>query len=234
LLKIIADWHILCDEILNYDLEILLTERRFHPRLSNNVGQSVALPNIVNEKVVMCVYLDEDAWLDNYIISHELCHQRLKLKGLKTIRNLSDPQCFIENMINTLFDHPLVYKLHKEYGGDVNQMKKKQVKSIMNIIVKDIHMKKYRGDIFFASIHVADTIFNSPINYSRRLKEILKRDEDLEKKVNIILSIMKKSDIYNYDSNLTLRFNIIKEFNIKGEWIIHDDLKKLKNIIYSN
>jgi len=233
-LKLINDWHTLCKEKIGVDIEIMVADRHEHPKYKNFKGtMNFALPNRVNGRIIYGLYLDNLNNVEPEIISHELCHPLLKLMGLKSMRNDENVHSREENYLNTLCDHPLVYEEQRKYGHSPNNMiNEKAMREVKFLSRKHINLND--DEIIIISLNISDSVYNSPRTLSRKiLRKAKKYNRKIYDTIILINNTMKRNDVLNYDSNLLIRQNILKELSIKGNWTVRDDYIALKNLCKS-
>ena len=234
ILKLLEDWHIVCRENIGEDIEIMISSRYEHPRYRNLKGTlNFALPNTVNGRVFFSLYLENAINFDPVIVSHEICHPLLKIKGLKSMRDDANIQSNEENLLNTLCEHPLVYEEQKKYGHSPNKMINEKATNDRRRMSRT-HVRPSYKEKIMEYLVISDSVFNAPRTLSRKImRNAKKNNKDVYDAVTTIINEMNKKNIFDYDNNIFIKKNIIKKISMEGKWSIRDDLVALRNLCAS-
>jgi len=113
-IKMLDLWHSLTKQKMDTKIEVMVGDRREHPQLGSFLGEMhTASPCIVENKVVLAVWLDTLTNVNSIILTHEIGHWVLKLQGFHGLIYRPDPHCNMEILLNSLVQHPPLYALQR-------------------------------------------------------------------------------------------------------------------------
>jgi hypothetical protein len=120
--EMLKSWHDYCLDRIGNNLQVVVADRRLNAALVNQPGFNTAFPYKIDEDLCLVLWLDSVQTLDSILITHELGHWLLKLQGFKAFTNTHNPYGEIVTSLNSLAQHPALYKLQRSFGHDPQAM----------------------------------------------------------------------------------------------------------------
>jgi len=224
-------WHSLCNEVLGEELEIIASDSKNHPEYQNFPGEiNTCEPYFEGNKVIaLCLWLNDFPRVEQILITHELGHWIMRLKGYKAIRsNTISKRKNI--MLHSLCDHPVLYKIQRDIGHDPQNMI--DIRSIRDLRFVNKIASPFPGDEIELSLQLSDNIFNtSKRNAKNIIKKARKFHPVIYEKINKIIKTMKRHNLFDTNENIKCRFELVKRINLMNSWHVHDDVKELRKWI---
>lgn len=231
-IKILDLWNKLSGEILGYPIEIMIGDRKDNSELKHIPGEiNSAYPGVFEGKVVLPIWLENIKSFDPLLITHEIGHWVLMIKGFKGLVNKYNRQTGIDINMNSLAQHPPLYKLQRDFGHDPQKMIDTRAKSNLNNLTKGPEIMLGDRWAEFALLF-ADDVLNCSEEIKNDLIEILKEDfpvtfSFLEK----ILNLISKHDLNDPKSNLMFLKNLVNTIYLGEGWKVIDETVELKEMI---
>ncbi|MCC7572540.1 MAG: hypothetical protein KO464_04025 [Candidatus Methanofastidiosum sp.] len=231
-IKTLDLWRKLSEEILGYNIEVMIGDRKDNPELKHIPGElNSAYPGVFDGKIVLPIWLENIKSFDPLLITHEIGHWILMIKGFKGLVNKYNRQTGIDINMNSLAQHTPLYKLQRELGHNPQKMIDTRAKSNLNNLTRGPEI--ILGDRWaeFALLF-ADDILNCSNEIKNDYVEILEEDfpvtfSFLEK----ILNLVSKYDLNEPKSNLSFLKNLVNVIYLGEGWKIIDEKTELKEMI---
>ena len=231
-LRILDLWKKLSEEVLGYKIEVMIGDRKDNSELKHIPGEiNSAYPGVFDGKVVLPIWLENPKSFDPLLITHEIGHWILMVKGFKGLVNKYNKQSGVDINMNSLAQHPPLYKLQRDIGHDPQKMIDTRAKNNLNILLRGPEL--ILGDRWaeFALLF-ADDVLNCSEEIKNDLIEILQEDfpvtfSFLEK----ILNLVSKYDLNDPKSNLAFLKNLVNTIYLGEGWKVIDETLELREMI---
>lgn len=231
-LKFLDLWKKLSEETFEYPIEIMMGDRKDNPEFKHIPGElNSAYPAVFDGKVVLPIWLENPKSFDPLIITHEIGHWILMIKGFKGLVNKYNRQTGMDINMNSLAHHLPLYKLQRELGHDPQKLIDTRAKTNLNNLTKGPEIMLGDRWAEFALFFADDTL-----NCSEEIKndfiEVLQEDfpvtfSFLEK----ILNLVSKYDLNDPKSNLAFLKNLVNTIYLGEGWKVIDETIELKEMI---
>ncbi len=231
-LKFLDLWKKLSEETFDYPIEIMMGDRKDNPELKHIPGElNSAYPAVFDGKVVLPIWLEKPKYFDPLIITHEIGHWILMIKGFKGLVNKYNRQTGIDINMNSLAHHLPLYKLQRELGHDPQKLIDTRAKTNLNNLTKGPEIMLGDRWAEFALFFADDTL-NCSEEIKNDLFEVLQDDfpvtfSFLEK----ILNLVSKHDLNDPNSNLKFLKNLVNTIYLGEGWKVIDETIELKEMI---
>lgn len=221
-------WHSLCNEKVGASIEVMVGNRRENPQFSAYPGElNTAIPQICGGKLVLSLFLDSLDKANSIIITHELGHWVLKLQGLKAILDKSNPHSNIEIMLNSLGQHPSLFKLQRTLGHE--PQKEIDIRAAHSIAMLSKTAETSNEQKIENALLFSDDLINCSQSNRIGMKRILNRKHpNTEKLVNKILDIAGSKDLSKLEESLPFCQKVIQELKLGENWCGLDEINTLK------
>ncbi|NPV50347.1 MAG: hypothetical protein HPY60_04015 [Candidatus Methanofastidiosum sp.] len=231
-IRILDLWKKYSQDILGYPIEIMIGNRKDNPELKHIPGElNSAYPGVIDGRVVLPIWLENPKSFDPLLITHEIGHWILMIRGFKGLANKYTQQMGIDINMNSLAQHPPLYKLQRENGHDPQKMIDTRAKSNLNNLTRGPEIMLGDRWAEFALLF-ADDVLNCSEEIKEDLIELLKEDYPvtfsfLEK----ILNLVAKYDLNDPKSNLAFLKNLVNTIYLGEGWKVIDEAVELKEMI---
>lgn len=226
-------WSSLCKEKLGGNVEVLLVDRHDDPQFSSFKGElNTAIPDVIEDKVKLIVYLDSLDPINEVIFTHEIGHWILKLKGFPAIViNCGRLNSFEQILINSLIQHPPLYSLQRSLG--INPQAEIDLRAEHNInLFNSEDENNKEEDIIINALTVADDLISCSKNIHNILNGIMLKNHPKASK--IIDTLIETKQFYDLDdprNNLKFVRMLIKKIKIKDPWHHSNEINHLKSLV---
>lgn len=210
-------------------IEILVLNRREHPKYRNFDNHiNFAMPEVINGEIKLIVYLETINPLDYQLLTHEIGHWILNLRGFKTIRIKEDP--FIGSLINSLAHHRPLYELQRSLKIDPQASIDQRARDYISLFSNNDESDDYNSSIADA-LMLSDILLSSSSSMGFELSETIAQKYSITKKLTDI--IIETASYYNlHDQESILKFirMLYKKLKLKNNWSIVNDLYELRSL----
>lgn len=234
-LKMLDLWKKLSEDLFNYNIEVMLCDRKDNPELKYVSGElNTAYPGVFDGKIVLPIWLEYPKSFDPIIITHEIGHWILMVTGFKGLVNKYGKQNEIDINMNSLAQHSPLYKLQRQFGHDPQKVIDNRAKNNINTLIKNTEFMLGDRWAEFALLF-ADDVINCSDDIKDDLMEILKEEYPvtlsfLEK----ILDIASKYDLNEPKSNLAFLKKLVSSLYLGEGWKVMDEIVELRETIKEN
>ena len=220
-------WHSVCNSILGRPLEIVVDNRRNHPEFRSSQQEvNTSRPVGYKGKVVLGVWLESFPKLKLLMVTHEIGHSVLKLRGFRGMLRRPRNQD-LEGALNSVASHPPLYDLQRSLGHDPQE----EVDSRCDHNIR-LYSLPGAADKEVSALYLADDLLNCSYRKRPQLKWTLRRKHpDVLRLVERIVSIASDYDLSDSEQNVELRRRLIKEMKLDGAWNELDEAKAIKDLI---
>jgi hypothetical protein len=220
--KLFDTWHELCNKRLQADIPLLAANRKEDRRFKNfDSPYSTATPQKVGNDLYLVLWLESIEPLDSLLVSHELGHFILNLRGFKCLIDSYSPSSEIGGVLNSFAHHPPLFSFQRSFGQEPQVM-------IDTKVLNDVLV--YEGDtILSEKYHIrdglifADDLNNCSVNFRDRLiKSVITRYPKIYNTANMVLNTLKYYDLNNPKENFKFLKNLKKVLKLGNSWIEFD------------
>jgi hypothetical protein len=225
-------WHSLCREKVGTELEVVFTDRRNYPfhNISTHVGEeNTACPFISGDRVVLTLLIESPKKINPIIVTHEIGHWILKLKGATVLADQNDD--IIE--LGSICSHPALYKLQKSFGHDPKKEIDRKIAHDRRVLPTKIEANSEKTRIKNA-LYYADDLINCSQNNFTGLESLLsKKLPKTTELVRKILEIAESKDLTKIEEVLPFSKGIVQKLCLTGNWVELDELNNLREQLAS-
>ncbi len=216
-------WHKECVKYFNNDIEVIMADRRHNPQLRDIPGIiNSASPHVFDAKMHLTLWLESVYPLEPILVTHELGHWILVLRGYKMLVDPGRTFGDIVVNLNSLEHHPPLFTLQRSLGHEPQDMIDHETKKDIDYYNerKERDSQRWISD----ALYITDHLTNCSDNYRLRLNNVLrKRLPNTNRFVRIITDILNTSDLHSAEQNLKFCYKLTKELKL-GKWTEFDQL----------
>ncbi len=226
-IKAIDMWRSLSSQVLGRALEVVVDDRRNNPHLASFDGElNVASPAGYEGQVVLYVWLDSFPIYKPLMLTHEIGHWMLDLRGFRGfVREPRDNDW--EGLFNALTTHSPVYAFQKSIGHDPQT-------SIDSKADHDIVLcaENSIDDRLKLGLILAEDLLNCSWKKRAEIRWAAKKHQpECAKILDKIERISSRYDLLNQVGNFGFMRELLKNLKIPGKWIEKDDVKTTKELL---
>lgn len=220
-------WQAASLEKIGVPIEVLVLDRREHPKFKDFDGLlNTALPEVINEEIKLIVYLETINPIDYQLMTHEIGHWILNLRGFRTIRIKEDS--FIGSLINSLAQHRALYELQRSLSIDSQELIDFRATDYVSLFSEPNSSIDHRSSMADA-LMLADILLSCSPSIRLKLIETVAQNCLLTKKyTDIIMETASYYNLLDQENNLKFIRMLIKNLKMKHMWNIVNDLYELK------
>jgi hypothetical protein len=116
-------WHQECLSRVKHDIEVIMADRRQNPELRDFPGKiNSAAPAVLFDKLYLVLWFDTVDPIKPLLITHELGHWILALRGYKLLVDPAGTYGSIVMNLNSLVQHPPLFALQRSIGHEPQEM----------------------------------------------------------------------------------------------------------------
>ena len=222
-------WTVSSHEKIGLPIEILVLDRREHPKFRDFDGLlNTALPDAINEEIKLIVYLETINPIDYQLMTHEIGHWILNLRGFKTIRVKEDS--FIGSLINSLAHHRPLYELQRSLNIDPQNLIDHRASAYISLFSERNKSADNKSSITDA-LMLSDILLSCSSSIGLKLDETVESNCSLTKKyTDIIMETASYYNLHDQASNLKFIRMLQKNLKLKHSWNIVNDLYELRSL----
>jgi hypothetical protein len=224
--RMIDLWDQACITTLKKPVEIVVDDRRNDPIYRSWLGEvNTASPGIHEGRVVLYVLVDSFPRLRPIVISHEIGHWVLILRGFRALQCIPR-NIFRESLLNSLAGHPSLFRLQKQLGDDPQN----EIDLRCGYDRRQFSRPRQIDSVNMALL-LADDLLNCSFDYREPLRRVLRKSfPDTLRLTERVVCIASDHDLYDFNSNVEFRRTLIKDLNL-GNWVVCDHVKSLEDLI---
>ena len=229
--KMLELWHKECRNRFQTDLEVKIADRHQNFRFQDiEETFSTALPEKIENKLTLVLWLESVEPLNNVLITHELGHFVLNLRGFKFLVNSLEPSGDVGGMLNSFASHPPLFVLQRSTGHNPQPMIDLKMKDDIEVYESP---NKLQPQFFIRDgLLVADDLNNCSLDEKQRLTKIVQdRYPNIYKVANTALDTIRYYDLNDPKQNLRFIKNLRKVLNLGSSWIEYDYADKMSHQI---
>ena len=219
-------WHQECLNYFNNDIEVIMADRRHNPRLRDIPGTiNSASPHVFDNKMHLTLWLESVYPLEPILVTHELGHWILVLRGYKTLVDPGRTFGDIVVNLNSLAHHPPLFTVQRSLGHEPQDMIDHETKNDIDYYneQKERDSQRWISD----ALYITDHLTNCSENYRLRLNNVLKkRLPNTSRFVRVIMDMLNTSDLHSPEKNLKFCYKLIKELKLDN-WTEYDQLSNM-------
>lgn len=219
-------WHQECLNYINNDIDVIMANRRQNQQLRDIPGElSTASPAVFDNKLCLVLWLDSVYPLQPLIVTHELGHWILVLRGYKMLVDPARTYGDIVINFNSMAHHPPLFTLQRSLGHEPQDMIDLKAKNDNDYLNKEKERNSQRW--ISDALLIADDLINCSENYRRRLNSTLKkRLPNTNRFIRIIMNTLNMDDLHSPEKNLKFCYKLAKELKL-DKWTELDQLSDM-------
>ena len=211
-------WHQECKAHFKRDIDVILADRTDNTQLRDIPGAIFgASPLIMANKMVLTIWVDTVDRIQPVMITHELGHWVLLLRGYKTMINPQHRPDETAVNLNALAHHPPLYELQQSIGHDPLELTDPDTERDVNFF----NNMKYRDASYFLSdaLRAADLMTTCSEHLRHRLEDVLKKRMPITNQyAHTILDVLETHNLTEPEKNLAFVTELLKELKLK-DWV---------------
>lgn len=219
-------WHQECLNYIKNDIEIIMADRRQNPQMRDIPGEiNSASPAVFDNKLYLVLWFDSVYPLQSLLVTHELGHWILVLRGYKMLVDPARTYGDIVINFNSMAHHPPLFTLQRSLGHEPQDMIDLKTK---NDIVHFNEEKERNSQRWISdALNIADDLINCSENYRRRLNNTMKkRLPNTSRFVRTIMNTLNISDLHSPEKNFKVCYKLTKELKL-DKWTELDQLSDI-------
>lgn len=225
-------WKSLSEEITGVTIEVMVADRRECPIPWIREAQAeanTALPQVLQGKVALVLWLDNLDHVTDVLLTHELGHWVLLLQGFKHIEDGKDKTNPLATLLNSLATHRPLYALQRSMGLEPQDEIDSRFKdSIIKLSESEESIDKQVQIV--RALLIADDLMSCSNSLRDELEDII--SEIHPKTYSLVKTIIETAPHYDLlDKEQNGRFvnMLVKKLKLGDGWHFADDVSKLKS-----
>ena len=229
--KMLDLWSSLSDKMIGASVEVLTGSRREHPRLRSFPGQMyTALPQLIQGRLVLVLWLDSLADVNFVIVTHEIGHWVIKLQGFRGMIYVPKKHCDMEILLNSLVHHPPLYCLQRSLGHQPQEEIDSRADHDIGLFMKDGETHD-RSIWVNNALLVCDDLLNCSTVKRTELREVLtEKHPNTSKLVEAVVDSASNHNLLNSEGNLEFSKDVVKKLDL-GTWRELDEIRELASMV---
>lgn len=227
-------WHSLSEQKIGVPIEVILGNRKEHPHnplLRSYPGKlNTALPETFKGKVRLFVWLESLSDIKYIIVTHEIGHWILKLRGFQPVMVRGRENSEIEILLNSMAEHPPLYALQRSIGHEPQAEIDSRCLHNIKLFTKDKESKQREVRIRNALV-LADDVFNSEENRQALINVITGRHPNTLNLLRKLIELESSYDLLVPDQNINFREQVIEVLELGQGWNKRDEVKTLLSLV---
>lgn len=227
-------WQSLSVQTIGVPIEVMVGNRKeqtLHPQLRSYPGKiNTELPEIFKGKVRLIVWLESLSDIKYIIITHEIGHWILKLRGFQPFMVRGRENSEIEIFLNSMAEHPPLYALQRSIGhepqAEIDSRCLHNIKLFSK--VKEAQQREVR---IRNALMLADDIFNSEENRQLLINVLTQRHPNTLNLLRKLIELESSYDLLVPDQNLNFREQVIEVLELGQGWNKRDEVKNLSSLV---
>lgn len=224
-------WHSLSEEATGASMEVMARNRKEQRQLKAFSGELyTGIPQVVEGKAVLVLWLDNLSDIQPLMVTHEIGHWILKLRGFRAFHRKHKRYSNIEIMLNSTVHHPPLYALQRSLGhepqAEINS------RCLQNIKLFSKRKEATNKEVWVANaLMLADDIFNSEENRTSLINVINKRHPQKYELLTKIIRLESSYDLLDRDQNLNFSERLIKILKLGDHSDMRDETPSLVSMV---
>jgi hypothetical protein len=224
-------WKSLSEQIIGIPIEVMIGNRKEQQQLRSFSGEiNTAFPHIIEGKVRLVLWLEPLSDVKDIIITHEIGHWILKLRGFQAFQRIRQEHSNTEIMLNSMAQHPPLYALQRSFGHEPQDEIDSRCIHNIKLASKQKETKQREMWVHNALLF-ADDIFNSEENRNSLINVIGKHHPNTSKLVKSLMELESSYDLLVPDQNRKFCEQVIETLKLDGEWYNPDEVKSLVSMV---
>ena len=227
-------WQSLSVKTIGVPIEVIFGNRKeqtLHPQLRSFPGEiNTALPEIYKGKVKLVVWLESLSDVKYIIITHEIGHWILKLRGFQPFMVRGRENSDIEIFLNSMAEHPPLYALQRSIGHEPQAEIDSRCLHNIKLFSKCKEAQQREVRIRNA-LMLADDIFNSEENRQLLINVLTQRHPNTLNLLRKLIELESSYDLLVPDQNLNFREQVIEVLELGQGWNKRDEVKNLSSLV---
>jgi hypothetical protein len=215
-------WNSLVLQQIGIPIEILVLNRRLHPKFKDydDILNS-AMPSVVGKEIKLIVYLENTSSVDAQVLTHEIGHWVLKLKGFEGIRMYDDSMT--SGFILSLSQHRALYELQRSVGIDPQTLIDDRARDHILPFRKDDEPHDRRKNIDQALV-LTDILLSCSQQIREEIQDtVFMHYKKTAKWIKLFLETASYYNLLTPADCLKFTRMLIRKADLKADWIVRDD-----------
>ena len=227
-------WHELVRKEIGTPIEVGVACRKDFPQFKNFRGEiNTAIPMKVQDKPFLVLIFEDTKNVEEVILTHELGHWVLKLRGFSPFHYNPNRNCNNEILLNSMAQHPPLYVLQSTLGHEPQKEIDKRAKHNLNLFSK-------KGEVpekhiwTFNALMLADDLLNCSTHLNEQLLETVQiKHPYTASLVGKILKSASSYDLLDQSENKNFCRRVIQDLGIGPGWLpsLKFELESLKKMM---
>jgi len=224
--RIFNIWHQECLNYIKNDIDVRVADRRQNPQLRDIPGEiNSAAPAVFDNKMYLVLWFDSVYPLKPLLVTHELGHWILVLRGYKMLVDPARTYGDIVINLNSMAHHPPLFTLQRSLGHEPQDMIDLKTKNDIVYFNKEKERNSQRW--ISDALNIADDLINCSENYRLRLNNTMKkRLPNTNCFVRTIMNMLNISDLHSPEKNLKFCYKLLKELKL-DKWTELDQISDI-------
>jgi len=224
-------WKSLSEQIIGIPIEVMIGNRKEQPQLRSFSGEvNTAFPHIIEGKLRLVLWLEPLSDVKDIIITHEIGHWILKLRGFQAFQRKRQKHSNIEIMLNSMAQHPPLYALQRSIGHEPQD--EIDSRCLHNIRLFSKGKKAQQKEVWICNaLMLADDIFNSEENRYPLINVISMRHPNTSELLKKLIELKSSYNLLVPDQNQIFCEQIIKALKLGDDWYNPDEVKGLASMV---
>lgn len=224
-------WHSLSKQTIGIPIEVMVGNRKEQRQLSSYSGEiNTAFPHIIKGKLVLILWLEPVSDVKDIIITHELGHWILKLRGFQAFQRERQKHSNTEIILNSMAQHPPLYVLQRYIGHEPQAEIDSRCVHNIKLFTKG-KKSKQREMWLNNALMLADDIFNSEENRYPLINVISTRHPNTFNLLRKLIELESSYDLLVPDQNLNFSRQVIETFELGDDWYNPDEVESLASMV---
>ncbi|BAS31233.1 hypothetical protein [Dehalococcoides mccartyi] len=224
--KMFDMWHQECLLHIKNDMDVIMADRRQNPQLRDEPGEiNSASPFEIGNKLYLVLWFDSVDPIKPLLVSHELGHYVLALRGNKFLVDPGRTYGEIVINLNSLVQHPPLFALQRSIGHEPQEMIDLKAQNDYDYL----NQNKERKTQFWIpdALNIADDLINCSEKYRLRLNNTLKkRFPNTNHLIRSIMDSLNIDDLFFPDKNLKSLHKLAKVLKLE-RWTEDEQISRI-------
>ncbi len=224
-------WQSLSEQTIGIPIEVMVGNRKEQPQLRSFSGEiNTAFPHIIEGKVRLVLWLEPLSDVKDIIITHEIGHWILKLRGFQAFKRKRQQHSNIEIGLNSMAQHPPLYVLQRSIGHEPQDEIDSRCVHNIKRFTKDKESKQ-REVWLFNALMLADDVFNSEENRQVLINVMTGRHPNTLNLLRKLIELKSSYDLLIPDQNLIFCEQIIETLKLGDDWYKPNEVNSLVSMV---
>ena len=190
---------------------------------------STALPQVIEGRVRLVLWLENLEHVTDVLLSHELGHWVLCLQGYKSIKDPNNRHSNTEILLNSLASHRPLYDMQRSLGIEPKEEIDSRARNTKTVFSRDDKTDSKRKQTENALL-VADDLMNCSSSIRDELEGVIsERHPKTYSLVRTIIETASHYDLLDKEQNGRFLKMVVRKLELGDGWRFTDDVSELKS-----